>query len=208
MSSPKPSIIVIPGACGLPEFYDSVVDPVAAKGYDIKAVHLPTLGLKLGPQEGAPGSIYDDAAFIAKKVEALADQGKDVILIAHSYGGVPTTQCTEGLSKAERKAAGKQGGIIRLAYMTCLVPAVGETGGAVLMDVPKEKEVGLVPDVRPPLHTLPLNTATDNGRLKDGSIMPILLEELRCPSVIFLQKTVRLGSGGCLPILVSASGTN
>jgi pimeloyl-ACP methyl ester carboxylesterase len=153
MPRSKPSILIIPGACGLPEFYDGVMEPVAAKGYEIKALHIPTVGLKTGPREGYPPSIYDDAAFIAKETQALADQGKDVILIAHSYGGVPTTQSTEGLSKAVRNAAGKEGGIVRLAYMTCLVPAIGEKAMELLMDVPPELQVGLKPDVRGPLPT-------------------------------------------------------
>lgn len=138
MSASKPSVLLIPGASGLPEIYDGVINPVAAQGYEIRALHLPTVGLKTGPREGTPPTLYDDASFVAKETEKLVDQGKDVILIAHSYGGVVLSQCTKGLGKAERKAQGKKGGIVRLAYMTCLVPDVGQTAGGMLAEVKEE----------------------------------------------------------------------
>lgn len=134
----KPSILIVPGSFALPEFYDEVVTPMAAKGYAIKAIHLPSVGLKTGPREGEPPTMYDDAAFIAKEVTKLADEGKDVVLIAHSYGGAPTTESTKGLGKAERQKAGKKGGIVRLAYLTALVPDVGQPAGAILAEVRKE----------------------------------------------------------------------
>lgn len=143
----KPSILLIPGSFGLPEFYDPVVDAVAAKGYEIRALHYPSVGLKSGPV-GPPTSMYDDAKFIAGEVEKLADEGKDVILIAHSYGGVPMTECTKGLSKEERAKQGKKGGIVSLAYMTALVPGVGMSAMSLLGDVPEEQKLELKIDVR------------------------------------------------------------
>lgn len=92
--------------------------------------------------------MYEDAALIAKEVEKLADEGKDVILIPHSYGGVPTTQSTKGLSKSERQKEGKKGGVVRIAYMTALVPAVGATGMSVLANAPEENRIDFKIDVR------------------------------------------------------------
>jgi len=128
----KPSILLIPGSFSLPEFYDTVVDPVAAKGYEIKALHLPSVGSKPGPTEKEPPSMYEDAALIAAEVTKLADLGKDVILIAHSYGGVPATESVKGLGKEERQKEGKKGGIVRLAYLTAIVPPVGSPSADVL----------------------------------------------------------------------------
>lgn len=91
--------------------------------------------------------MYDDAAFIAAEAEKLADEGKDVILVAHSYGGVPTTESVKGLSKQERQKQGKKGGIVRIAYVTSIVPAVGMAAMQVLGDLPKENQVELKIDV-------------------------------------------------------------
>ncbi|KIY03429.1 uncharacterized protein Z520_00120 [Fonsecaea multimorphosa CBS 102226] len=143
----KPAILLIPGSFSLPEFYDPVINAVAAEGYEIQGLHKPSVGLASGkPREGAPPTMYDDAAFIAKETEKLADQGKDVILVAHSYGGVPVTQSTKGLSKEERKKQGKVGGIVNLAYMTSLVPPVGQAARDILADVPQEQKLDLKVD--------------------------------------------------------------
>lgn len=134
----KCSILLIPGAFGLPEFYDDVVNGVSSNGYEIKALHLPSVGLSTGPRDGPPPTMYNDAAFIAREVSVLADQGRDVILVAHSYGGVPATESVKGLSKEKRQEEGKKGGIVRLSYLTALVPALGTPAMGVLAGVPTE----------------------------------------------------------------------
>ena len=140
----KPSIILVPGSFSLPEFYDTVFEPVRAKGYDIRGLHKPTVGLSAGkPRPGAPPTMYDDADYIAGEIGKLADEGKDVVVVAHSYGGVPTSQSTKGLGKEERQKAGKKGGIVNIAYMTCLVPELGKSSVDVLRVVPEENRINL-----------------------------------------------------------------
>ena len=135
----KPSILLAPGSFALPEFYDELFDVVRAKGCEIRGLHKPTVGLRAGEgRPGTPPTMYDDAAFIASEVEKLADQGKDVILVGHSYGGVPVTESAKGLGKNERQAQGKKGGLVNIGYITCLVPAVGESARDVLAKVPDE----------------------------------------------------------------------
>jgi alpha-beta hydrolase superfamily lysophospholipase len=160
----KPSILLITGSFALPEFYSNIVSAITSKGYEIRALHSPTVSRQDGPR-GDPPSMYDDAAFIAKETEKLADEGKDVILLPHSYGGVPTTQSTKGLSKDEREKQGKKGGIVRIAYMTCIVPAVGVPAAGVLADVPEENRVELKIDVRcfPPPNPSHTNNKQEQG---------------------------------------------
>ncbi|KAI1089670.1 alpha/beta-hydrolase [Rostrohypoxylon terebratum] len=146
----KPSILLIPGSFAIPELYHNIFDIIAAKGYFIKGLHLPSVAWKDGPR-GAPPTLYDDAAFIAKEVADLADEGKDVVLIGHSYGGIPVSQSTKGLTKAERQKQGKKGGIVRLAYMTALVPPLGSSSVDMLSKVPEENRVEFGTDVRNPL---------------------------------------------------------
>ena len=47
--------------------------------------------------------------------------------MTHSYGGIPGTECSNGLSKTERKDAGKVGGVSRLIYVTSVVPEPGNS---------------------------------------------------------------------------------
>ncbi|KAI9878590.1 MAG: hypothetical protein M1823_006940, partial [Watsoniomyces obsoletus] len=108
----KPSIVFVPGSYVLLPVYQPLFDAASKAGYEIKGIHPPTVGpsSRQGGDGPAP-SMYDDAAVIAQEVEKLADQGKDVILMGHSYAGLPMSQSTKGLGKEERKAQGKPGGI-------------------------------------------------------------------------------------------------
>src|SRR5690606_41993796 len=52
---------------------------------------------------------------------SLVNQDKDVVLVANSYGGVPSSEAAFGLGKAERQAQGKQGGLIHLVFLSSFV---------------------------------------------------------------------------------------
>lgn len=154
----KPSILLSPGSFVLPGVYNPVLDAVKAKGYEIKALHLPSVGPGAGQgRDGPAPSMHDDAAFVANEAEKLADEGKNVVLIGHSYGGIPITQAAEGLGVEDRRKQAKKGGIVTLGYMTALVPSVGSSAMEVLADVPPESKTPFEIDVRLPesLHALP-----------------------------------------------------
>ncbi|KAI1762507.1 alpha/beta-hydrolase [Hypoxylon sp. FL1150] len=138
---PTPSILFIPGSFAPAEFYDNIVNAVTAKGHEMKALHYPSIGLKTGPQREGPPTMYDDAAFIANEISRLSDDGKEVMLVAHSYGGIPATESLRGLTKDERQKQGKPGGVVRVAYMTVLLPAVGSSAADMLGNTPDENRV-------------------------------------------------------------------
>lgn len=150
----KPTIVLVPGSFALPEFYNPVFDAVRERGYDIKGLHLPSVGLRaVEGRPGNPPTMYDDAAHIDKELKKLSDEGKDIVLIGHSYGGVPISQCGQGLSKEERQKQGKRGGLVNLAYLTCLVPGLGQNAREILADVPDEHKVDMKVLVSQPLHS-------------------------------------------------------
>lgn len=131
----KPTILFVTGSFAPVEFYTNIVDLITSAGHTIQIVKLPSITKKPGPLP----TMYDDAAHIAALATELADQGKDIILMAHSYGGTPASQAMKGLSKSERAKAGKKGGVVRLAYMTAVAPAEGVAAGEALVDPNVEK---------------------------------------------------------------------
>lgn len=138
---PKPSILIVPGSFAPAAIYDQLVEAVSARGYEIRAVQLPSVGLKPEPTpRREPPTMYEDAAAIARHAAALADEGKDVVVIAQSYGGVPATESVRGLSRAERRGQGKDGGIVRLAYLSALTPELGVAAGGVLADATRSDD--------------------------------------------------------------------
>lgn len=142
-----PSIVLIPGASALPKFYQNIVDAVTKHGIPIQALHLPSAGLETGARPGPPPTLQDDAAFIAEHVAKLADAGKDVVILTHSYGGAPATESVKGLSKTCRQKQGLEGGVVRIAYMTSLVPKLGASAYSALAAMSPEDQAPIVVDV-------------------------------------------------------------
>lgn len=56
----------------------------------------------------------------------LEHKHRDIILIMHSYSGVPGSAAALGLGKAKRVAEGKSNGIIGQIYFTALLHKGGE----------------------------------------------------------------------------------
>ena len=144
----KPSVLLVPASYCLLSIYQPLIDAVSQAGYEIKGIHLPTIGPR--SREGQPStapSMYDDAAAIAHEVEKLADQGKDVVLIGHSYAGIPMSQCAKSLSKTERTQKGQSGGIVHLAYLAALVPPQGGSAASLLGGLGEGKRPAVSIDV-------------------------------------------------------------
>lgn len=62
---------------------------------------------------------------INKLLNPLLDDGKDILLVMHSYSGSPGSVAARGLSQVERVSKGLEGGIIRLVFIAALVAPKG-----------------------------------------------------------------------------------
>ena len=154
MASIKSTILVVTGSFCNPKFYDSTVN-ILPKDVQIEIPHLPTVGL--GKDTGRPGPVptmNDDAEFLLGRIKRLVvDEDKDVVVVAHSYGGVPSTEAIgmakeQGLLKEDRKAKGEKGGVVRLAYMTVLVPELGGNAADMLGEIEEQYRMDFGVDVR------------------------------------------------------------
>jgi hypothetical protein len=68
----------------------------------------------------------DDATAIRAVTANLADEGHQVVLVMHSYGGIPGTESAEELGCEFRQNAGKPGGSIALVYLSRILPHEGD----------------------------------------------------------------------------------
>ncbi|OAP55372.1 hypothetical protein AYL99_10345 [Fonsecaea erecta] len=124
MASSAPSIVIIPGSFSTAQMYYEVVDEIKKlSGSDSVFVNNLPSASRNPPEE--PATLEDDATFFRAIVEKLADQGKDVVLVAHSYGGVVGTETLRGVGKAERQARGQSGGVVRIVYLSAHVLEAG-----------------------------------------------------------------------------------
>ncbi|KAF8205330.1 Alpha/beta hydrolase fold-1 [Mycena galopus ATCC 62051] len=122
---PKPTILVIPGSFLLISSYAAVIAELKARGYPVHGIELETVGRR--PDGDKVPDMYDDAAKVAALAARLADEGNEVVLVAHSYGGIVAGQASSGLAKSVRASQGKKGGIIRIVFVSAVAPREGQT---------------------------------------------------------------------------------
>ena len=120
----RPELVIVPTSFCISSMYDGQVKFLRERGFSVHALDPPSFPARYKPEVPAP-SMHDDARFISDFVTKLADEGKDVVILAHSYGGCPVSQAVEGLTKHERATQGKYGGVVRIAYLTAIVPRLG-----------------------------------------------------------------------------------
>jgi len=121
MSNPA-TIVFVPGAWHTSAGFSAVMDLLAAYNYPSIGLHLPSVG-------GIPvvKDMEPDKALIRSTVTKLVEDGQDVVVVSHSYGGAPASSSLEGLSKPEREKAGKKGGVVALAMISAFLLDVGES---------------------------------------------------------------------------------
>jgi pimeloyl-ACP methyl ester carboxylesterase len=81
MSLPKPTILLIPGAWHRGSTFEPVAALLRTQGYPVKILTLLSVG---GPTST---TVADDAAYIQRN---LISQGKEVVVVMHSYGTIPS----------------------------------------------------------------------------------------------------------------------
>ncbi|CZR50917.1 uncharacterized protein PAC_00791 [Phialocephala subalpina] len=113
----SPTIVFCHGAWHNPEFFHKVIAILEPLGYRCVTVALPSSSGRVPP----PTSLDEDIAAIRGVVLQELDAGHDVVINAHSWGGVPTTTALEGLTKPERLASGKSTGVTKLTFVAAFV---------------------------------------------------------------------------------------
>lgn len=124
MAQELPTVIFFAGAFADPSCFDTFSKQLKAAGYPTTYAYIPSLN----PRDPTTVSSSLDAEFARKNyILPLLDQGKDVVVFAHSYGGVVGGAAAAGQSKVSRTAAGKLGGVIGLVYCVGNIVREGET---------------------------------------------------------------------------------
>lgn len=125
MATPsKPTIVLVPGAWHSPSHYSTLLTLIQRAGYPTASSRLPSVG----SPTPLTATVEQDAHFIRDKMLLpLIDSGTDVLLVLHSYGGIPGAAAAKGLSKAEREKVGQEGGIVGLVLIVAIVVREGDS---------------------------------------------------------------------------------
>ena len=123
----KPTFVLVPGNFLPPAYYSGVVKLLESHSFATRLITLKSTGSNEPLSSNKP-----DVIAIRETIEHLVEAGKDAIIVAHSYAGVPTCEAVKGLGKRERLALGKTGGVVKLVFVTAWVLQEGETPLAVI----------------------------------------------------------------------------
>lgn len=122
MITQKPTIVLIPGAWHRPKHYNLLLDKLSSSGYEVHAVTTKSVG--------APEPLKNldpDVAATSDVILPLAEQGKEILVIAHSYGGVVATESLGPLAKKKRESVSRTGGVIGIVYLAAHVLLEGQS---------------------------------------------------------------------------------
>ena len=119
MAMTKPTILLIPGAWFHPSTYDNFLALLQERSFPTAYGSYPSLNASDPMNTDA---ISDTNYVLSHSLLPLVEtEGKDVIVLMHSYGGVPGSGAAKGLGKGQRKEQGKKGGVVGLIYISGFV---------------------------------------------------------------------------------------
>ncbi|WP_326569898.1 alpha/beta fold hydrolase [Actinacidiphila glaucinigra] len=136
-SASRPTFLLVPGGHHGPWVWERLQQVLESDGWSTRAVSLVSAVEDPSAVEPLPG-MHDDAKVIKRALEAIAGP---VIVVAHSYGGVPVTEAIAGASN-----------VVHAVYVAAYMLDVGE-GMFQMHGVPApDSLIGLRPPENPDLN--------------------------------------------------------
>ncbi|MCJ1357554.1 MAG: hypothetical protein MMC33_007550 [Icmadophila ericetorum] len=125
--SSKPTFVCVPGGSCTPRFYQPSASRLSELGYSSMLIDLPTVDAK-----PAKYDFSEDVKAIRDAVKTLVEEEeKEVIVVAHSYGGVTVSEAVhESFGKRQREDNGRKGGVLRMVFISSFpLPEGAAPGG-------------------------------------------------------------------------------
>lgn len=119
--SDKPIILISTGAWHPPECYAQLRADLETHGYEVVIPQHPSMG---ADKQGVTWKA--DKEGLVGTAETYFEAEKEVVLVAHSYGGVPGGAATEGHGIGERRENGLKGGFREIIFVASFaIPVKG-----------------------------------------------------------------------------------
>jgi pimeloyl-ACP methyl ester carboxylesterase len=123
MTMPKPTIVLVHGAWHSPEHFKPVIEVLESHNYKTAAVSCPSSS----PTATATPATFEDDCSAVRSVVLRELESADVLVVCHSYGGVPGSNALQGLSPPARAASNDTTSVTGIAYMCAAVLPAGIT---------------------------------------------------------------------------------
>jgi len=126
------AIILIPGSFTPPEFYTKVSRQLITNDFEHVCQCQLLSACSKNDQKTPPAKLEDDALYIREVVSAYLSQGKDVVLIMNSYGGLPGTEAIKDLPTRSSLAAEmvndvRKSAVVGMIYLSSFLPFPGDS---------------------------------------------------------------------------------
>lgn len=113
MNPEKATILVVGGGWHMPQSYSKLTKHLESQGYEVHVPTLPTMNGSRPPNM----DLNSDTDHVRSVVKVLVNEGRNVIVLMHSYGGQIGTNAFQGYGQEQRKKEQLTGGISALIYL-------------------------------------------------------------------------------------------
>ncbi|KAI7139316.1 hypothetical protein KC352_g29973, partial [Hortaea werneckii] len=125
-----PTVLIVHGAFHVPQHFEHLASLLQQAGYRVEVPALPSVGIEQDPGN----ALKLDARFLCDKLEALVlGEGRDVLVLMHSYGGQCGSEAVASFLEQQQKqrhqphpttsrhTSHRPGSITRLVYLNALL---------------------------------------------------------------------------------------
>ncbi|KAL9106352.1 MAG: hypothetical protein Q9227_008621 [Pyrenula ochraceoflavens] len=120
MASPKPTLLFVHGAWHNPNCWNDIRRELERLGYPTVAPSLISM-----EQRPAVASHLEDVTVVRREIETLVAEGRDVIVVMHSYGGIAGGGAIGGLEVGRSTDA--RGGVTAAIFLASFLPPKGKS---------------------------------------------------------------------------------
>ncbi|KAL3495376.1 alpha/beta-hydrolase [Aspergillus germanicus] len=117
MPGQKPTLIFAPGAWYPTTAFTPLIALLEFHGYTCHTVAFPSV-----QQATIVTDLSADIAAVRALVEPEVQKGNEVVIVVHSWAGLPVNSALEGLAKG---ASG--GGVVKLIFISAFIPELGQS---------------------------------------------------------------------------------
>lgn len=121
-NSALPLILLVPGTFGTPDGRGKLIPFLEQSGFTTHPGPYPSCD----PSDPSTATSEKDIASLCENVILRLLEQRDLIIIAHSYGGVVAGAAAKGLDKTTRKAENKTTAVVGLIYVAGNITLEGE----------------------------------------------------------------------------------
>lgn len=123
-----PTIVLVQGSFQIPDVYSKLVQGLMYRGYPTIFPRLPSCSNTDSPNFPQVSLVDDALAIRTELIRQVEYEGKDVVVVMHSYGGLVGSEAiAEDLTWAKRRAQGLPGGVIHIFFYAAFLLNEGQS---------------------------------------------------------------------------------